>query len=353
MSIEVDPIKWVIPRFLPEGFTVLAAVPKAGKSTLGLDWAVGVAQEEVLLGLPPYKAVLGRTLYIALDDKAVNRAQERLSKRTKSKGMPELLTISDNWPRSNEGGIDKLKRFMDASPQQVQVVVIDVLQKFLPYYKEDASAYQKLQEHLPPLRELAQEYHIALVGLMHMNKDGGNSPDWTSGIYGNIAVQGEADNILGLILDKDDKRVLKTRGRDVEVGTFDTLYDKETERVTVKPNHYEMDDIREKILRREYSAKDSPVKQRVIAVLSILPGCSDMSSGEVTQAMTEDLQAKPSTVRGSLSELRIAKLIDIQHYKETGRYRLPDCGTATMPPPTTNDDEQDIPAIDYDDDDVD
>lgn len=135
MSIEVDPIKWIIPGFLPEGFTILAAVPKGGKSTLSLDWAVGIADEEMLLGLPDYTAIRGRTLYIALDDLSINRGQARLSKRTNGKGIPELLTISTNWKRSYDGGLDDLKRFMDKSPQQVQVVVIDVLQKFLPPYK--------------------------------------------------------------------------------------------------------------------------------------------------------------------------------------------------------------------------
>ena len=197
MEKEVSPIKWVIPGILPEGFTVLASKPKVGKSTLSLDTAIAVARQESLLGLNDHEPLHGRTLYIALDDTQINRAQERMQRRIGTEGRPALMNYSVKWPRDYDKALDYLEEFITTSPEPVEVIIIDVLQKFIPEYKEDAGAYQKLQTYLPPLRELAQKYHVALVGLMHTTKNEDRGGDWTSAIYGNTAVLAEADNILG------------------------------------------------------------------------------------------------------------------------------------------------------------
>ena len=330
MTVEVAPMHWIIPGFLVEGLTVFGAKPKIGKTTMSMDWSIGIAYGEMLLGLPEYKAVRGRTLYISVDDGKINRFQERLTKRTNGHGLPELLTVSFNWPRMDEhggGGLDMVKRFLDASPEKVEVLVIDVLQKFLPEYVEDASAYQKLQRYLPHVRKLADEYHIAVVGLMHMHKDT-NDKDWTSGFYGNTAVVAEADNVIGLLEGNNGARVLKTRGRDLGEDEFLTEYDEATERVSIAQQGAAIDEIRRNLSKGAYTAKPSNAQDIVAVVLDSIPECEDMSSSQVEQAANELGGINSSTVRGALRELRVAKKIDVAHHNETKRYRMPNCAAA-------------------------
>src|SRR5438105_10359948 len=161
MNEETSPTKWIVPGIVAEGLTILASKPKVGKSTLSLDMSVAVAKKERMFGIDGYSMIEGRTLYIALDDTAKNRAQERLEKRLGGrKDLPRVMNYSVRWPRQNEDGLKLLEMFITSSPEPVQLIVIDVLQKFLPPYREDSSAYQALQEYLPPVRNLAQKHHV-------------------------------------------------------------------------------------------------------------------------------------------------------------------------------------------------
>ncbi len=50
MTKQFDPIRWIVPGYLPEGLTVLAGAPKLGKSWLALAWMVSVASGGITMG---------------------------------------------------------------------------------------------------------------------------------------------------------------------------------------------------------------------------------------------------------------------------------------------------------------
>src|ERR1019366_91386 len=65
---DFPPLRYAIPRIVPEGLTVLAGAPKVGKSWIVLDWLLAVAS-------PTGTALAGLTmpgardvLYLALED---------------------------------------------------------------------------------------------------------------------------------------------------------------------------------------------------------------------------------------------------------------------------------------------
>ena len=43
MATHFDPIRWVVPDYLPEGLSILAGRQKLGKTWLALDMAIAVA----------------------------------------------------------------------------------------------------------------------------------------------------------------------------------------------------------------------------------------------------------------------------------------------------------------------
>ena len=74
-AMTFPPLAWAVPGLVPEGFGLLTGPPKAGKSWLVLDIALGVAAGGRVLG----KVRVGRprpVLYFALED-GERRLQDR------------------------------------------------------------------------------------------------------------------------------------------------------------------------------------------------------------------------------------------------------------------------------------
>jgi len=59
---------WIVPGILPEGFVILAARPKKGKSWLALNIAVAKASGGCALGRPDLRLEPAKVLYLALED---------------------------------------------------------------------------------------------------------------------------------------------------------------------------------------------------------------------------------------------------------------------------------------------
>ena len=67
---EDIPINWVIENILPEGMTILASLPKIGKSFFALQISLAVENALEVLG---FKVKEGRTLYCAYEDNKKKR----------------------------------------------------------------------------------------------------------------------------------------------------------------------------------------------------------------------------------------------------------------------------------------
>jgi RecA-family ATPase len=62
---DIPPLSWTVPGLLPEGFGILAAAPKIGKSWLVLSLGLAVAMGTPFLGVPVEQRPV---LYLALED---------------------------------------------------------------------------------------------------------------------------------------------------------------------------------------------------------------------------------------------------------------------------------------------
>ena len=87
-TMTFEPVRYVLPRFIPEGMTLLVGRPKVGKSWWVLDLCLACAAGHPALGT--LKAVEGDVLYLALED-GKRRLQRRLDKL--------LSTFSGEWPK--------------------------------------------------------------------------------------------------------------------------------------------------------------------------------------------------------------------------------------------------------------
>src|SRR6185312_11910722 len=80
-----DPL-WIIPGLLPEGVTLLAGRPKAGKSCLALDLALALAGTMPALGELP--TAQGDVLFLGLED-SLRHMYNRTMKQLQGRIIPE------------------------------------------------------------------------------------------------------------------------------------------------------------------------------------------------------------------------------------------------------------------------
>jgi len=136
--MKFEPISWIVQEIIPtEGVTLLCSRPKFGKSWLAYDLCIGATMARFILGT--IKPAQGDVLYLALED-SKRRLQRRMTKLlpTFSGNWPDKLTITTEWRRLHEGGLEDIRAWhedIEAKGRKPIMVVIDVLAKVRAHRK--------------------------------------------------------------------------------------------------------------------------------------------------------------------------------------------------------------------------
>lgn len=203
------PIRYVLPGYIPEGLTIFAGKPKAGKSWLLYDVCVACAADRFVLG--SIKPARGDVLYLALED-SQRRLKQRLDKLYPSESWPAELQLVTEWSRADAGGIADITAWCRSVPNPL-LIVIDTLERFRPVSKPGPSAYAADYAALADLQKLSHEVGIAIVVIHHVRKMDADDPfDMVSGTNG---LTGAADTIL-VVKKQSGNVTLYSRGRDID-----------------------------------------------------------------------------------------------------------------------------------------
>lgn len=212
MATEYPPIMWVVPDYVPEGFSVLAGRQKLGKTWLALDLAVAVATGGAALGQISCEA--GDVLYLDMEN-GPRRIQSRMQTfYPDERNRPDLsrLQFATEAPSLDKGFIpacDKWRR----SVAKPRLIVIDVLQRVKPTGSKARNAYENDYAAFQELQTWATENHIGVLALHHTKKGGADDP--LEALSGSNGLSACADTTL--VLDRDGNgTTLYARGRDVQ-----------------------------------------------------------------------------------------------------------------------------------------
>lgn len=211
LSMEFDPVKYVVPGYVAEGLTILGGRPKLGKSWLALDFSIAVASGGLSLGV---RCQEGDAIYFALEDNR-RRLQDRLRIVLPKRGdRPNIsrLTLETEAPKVNTGLIARLDAWR-ASVADPRLVIIDTFAMVRPVKGRNQDSYAADYEALSPLQRWASEHRIALIVVTHVRKMEAEDP--LEMISGTNGLTGAADSILVLNRTSDGPK-LYGRGRDVE-----------------------------------------------------------------------------------------------------------------------------------------
>lgn len=206
LSLQFEPLSWVVPDILPVGLATLAGRPKLGKSWLALQIAIAAGTGGCLFGRPvEHKKVL----YIALED-GKRRLVDRLTRLGVSPRCDVWYAV--RWPPLNDGGLARL----DAAirDQAFRLVIVDTLSRALGNADQlDLAAMNAL---IGSLHDLADDTAAAILTIDHHKKPTGlASADPIDDIMGSTGKSAMVDAALGLYRERGrQEATLKTTGRD-------------------------------------------------------------------------------------------------------------------------------------------
>lgn len=212
MSTVFEPIRWIVPDYLPEGFSVLAGRQKLGKSFLAVDWAIAVACGGSAMG--EISVEWGDVLYVDLEN-GERRVQRRIQTLYPDERVrPDLSRLEwvTDAPSLGNGFIPALDNWRQ-SVTKPRLVVIDVLQRVKPAGIATRNSYENDYSIWAPLQRWAMQHGIAVLGLHHTRKGGADDP--LESLSGSNGLSACADTTL--VLDRDSNGItLYVRGRDVD-----------------------------------------------------------------------------------------------------------------------------------------
>lgn len=215
MGQTFPPLRYVIPGIIPEGFTILAAAPKTGKSWLCLDLAYQLAAGGNALGKIP--VVESRpVLYLALED-GPRRLQNRLQMLGATHGPADLHFAVD----VAKGGIQEtVEKWMERYPDRAPVVILDTLGKVSPAASAGESDYQRDYRIGGALKALADGITGgAVIAVHHTRKALGE--DFLDSVSGTQGLAGSADSILVLRRSRNETvGSLSVTSRDAAEGEY-------------------------------------------------------------------------------------------------------------------------------------
>ncbi len=196
-------ITWLVQDMLMVGgFSILAARPKAGKSTFARSLAVAVARgNKTFLGR---NLTQGTVLYLALEDSAPMLGQElkKLGLKSTDPFLPVLDRPMFEYP------LEVLATTV--AEQKPILVVIDKMMDFLPFF--EGNDYNSTNKAVTPLVDIARDYDTHVLCVHHQRK-GARDEDMGDALLGSTALYGVVDHLLAYNVDGDGRRTLSSRNR--------------------------------------------------------------------------------------------------------------------------------------------
>lgn len=213
---EFPPLQWSVDGILPEGYCMIVAPPKAGKSWWVANVGLSCASGGKALGVIPTEQ--RPVLYFALED-GDRRLQSRFRKLEGRDYIPEQMHRVLEVRDLNEL-ILIAEEFQDQMQDQLPpLIVVDTLGKINPGRSMSQSQYDADYSLGSQLQNLAKRVPGSTVlAVHHTNK--GEHADFLNAVSGTQGVTGACDAVLVLSrARKSDDAVLAVTGRDIENET--------------------------------------------------------------------------------------------------------------------------------------
>jgi RecA-family ATPase len=206
-------LQWAVQDIIPEGLTMLAGPPKAGKSWLSLGIALSVAQGDLALNAIPTRQK--KVLILALED-SQRRMQTRCRSILNDNTIPQNLHVYHRVVPDRL--ISDMKKWVydNYDPSNPPLVIVDTLGKAVPSNTSNETQYQKDYHTGSELKSVADDYPGTSVLVVHHTRKQ-ESVDFIDSVSGSQGLSGSFDGVIILNRPRnEDEGTLSITGRDVE-----------------------------------------------------------------------------------------------------------------------------------------
>ncbi|MFW0787873.1 AAA family ATPase [Gordonia sp. CPCC 206044] len=213
---DFPPVEWMIPDLLPEGFGIVAAPPKAGKSWMVAEIGLACAASGHALGRLP--VAQRPVLYLALED-GHRRLQERFRQIMQCAPLPgDMYVIVDiaNVREAHDAIAAFLVRFGERKP----LVIVDTFGRIKPSKAPGEDAFAADYRTGVALKRLVDAVPGSSLLVVHHTRKA-TSDDFMHDVSGTAGLPAAADFVLVLSRKRnEDNAVLNVTGRDVREGAY-------------------------------------------------------------------------------------------------------------------------------------
>jgi len=214
-DIDIPALSWTVPGLIPEGFGILAAAPKIGKSWLVLSLGLAVASGASFLDVPVEQRPV---LYLALED-GPRRLQERQRRILDGQPPPGALVLRTDPLEAREAA----KQFATDHEGKNPLIIIDTLARIRPPQTPRANHYREDYQFGSSLKEIA-DHGATVLGNHHTRK--GETEDFLESASGTNGLMGAADFVMVLTRGRTESNaLLNITGRDVAEAGYNLLFD--------------------------------------------------------------------------------------------------------------------------------
>lgn len=205
------PLEWVVQNIIPQGFGLLVAPPKAGKSWLVAG--VGLACAAGGRALGHIDVAQRPVLYLALED-GHRRLQHRYRQLLQGRPIPEQMYSMTGFGLHSV--TDVMSAFLEKHEGKMPIIILDTLGKVKPAKKINQDSYSADYAIGSALKATIDEHPgSTLLAVHHTRKM--ESDDFVDAVSGTQGIAGSADFILVLARKRQsDEATLSITGRDVE-----------------------------------------------------------------------------------------------------------------------------------------
>uniref|UniRef100_A1UHF7 AAA family ATPase n=1 Tax=Mycobacterium sp. (strain KMS) TaxID=189918 RepID=A1UHF7_MYCSK len=209
------PLEWAVEGIVPEGFGLLVAPPKAGKSWMVAGIGLACAIGGYAFGKIPVKQ--RPVLYLALED-GHRRLQDRFRTITEGDPIPAGINVMVTARTYEIPGI--IAEYLALHHGKQPLIILDTLGKVKPPKRPGEESYSADYAIGGRLKELIDSEPGATLLCVHHTRKA-ESADFVDAVSGTQGIAGSADFVLVLTRKRqDDKAVLAVTGRDVPENEY-------------------------------------------------------------------------------------------------------------------------------------